>query len=182
MWYPPCVTSRIILLLPMPQVAGDLSATAAKNVSTTFKSVSSKAMENEKVLHASCWSSRCAAGPIALQQPAAKEQSHALLIVRAASDCASLQRPSHTAVQVATAAQTTAQAWRGMTDKVATSFKSLNLGSGIWPAGGAAAASGSPSARSHQATGLQSDDRPQHVDNTSPVAPTARAPTLAVAK
>lgn len=58
---------HITLLLAMLQVAGDLGSTAAKNVSQTFKSVSSKAMENEKVQMALC----CAAdlGP-ALHDPA----------------------------------------------------------------------------------------------------------------
>lgn len=113
------------------KVAGDLGSTAAKNVAQTFKSVSSKAMENEKV---------------------------------------------------ATAAQTTAQAWRGMTDKVATSFKSFDLGGSIWPAAGGAAASDSPSARAQQATGLQPDADPQRVGNTSPVTPAAPATAPAAPK
>lgn len=90
--------------------------------------------------------------------------------------------PPRVAAQVATAAQTTAQAWRGMTDKVATSFKSFNLGSGIWPAAGGAAASGSPSAQAQQATGLQPDAGPQRVDNTSPEAPAAPATAPAAPK
>ena len=81
--------------------------------------------------------------------------------------------------QVATAAQTTAQAWRGMTDKVTTSFKSFNLGGGLWPAAGAAGAtvSGSPHAQTQSWAGRQPDDGPQLVDNSwsasSPPAPTA---------
>ena len=83
------------------------------------------------------------------------------------------------ASQVATAAQTTAQAWRGMTDKVTTSFKSFNLGGGLWPAAGAggAAASGSTDAQTQSSAGQQADDGPQLVDNSwpasSPPAPTA---------
>ena len=85
------------------------------------------------------------------------------------------------ASQVATAAQTTAQAWRGMTDKVTTSFKSFNLGGGLWPAAGAggAAASGSPHSQTQASAGAQADDGPQLVDNSwsasSPPAPTAEA-------
>jgi hypothetical protein len=125
------------------KVAGDMGAVAAQNtrkvagdVGTFAKSMSNKAMENEKV---------------------------------------------------ATAAQTTAQAWRGMTDKVTTSFKSFNLGGGLWPAAGAGgAASGSPHAQTQSSAGRQADDGPRLVDNSwpasSPPAPTAETmPTTTAA-
>jgi len=80
--------------------------------------------------------------------------------------------------QVAAATQATAQAFRGVTDKLTTSFKGLGLASSIWPgaAGGGGTASGSPSAtHAQEAACLHEQPPPRTISATATLPATSPA-------